>query len=247
MKNTELVGMNECFQKDYREIAKMFESVNRTKSAFLANMSHVIRTPINEIIGMAEIVSDTELLSQQRYYLEMIKSSAYFLLKVVNDVLDYSKIEAGILELDNITFSLRHSLNSVMDIFTLRAQKKDIQLVYSIDSDIPDTLIGDPSRFRQIIYNLVDNAVKYTKYGDIHVTVQSEYETDNTVYLRVIVSDKGVGIPLEMQKMIFEAFTHVGSSHKRSQTGSGLGLAISKQLVEMMGGRMWLESTLGDV
>jgi len=218
------------------------EAATRAKSEFLANMSHEIRTPLNGIIGMAELAMGTDLSPTQRDYLDSVKLSADSLLSVINDILDFSKIEAGRLELEAIDFTLKGYLGDMMSILALQADEKRLELIYRVAPDVPDFLVGDPNRLRQIILNLVNNAIKFTEKGEVLIGVKKEKQTDKDVTLHFSVMDTGIGISPDKQKLIFEAFTQADSSTSRKFGGTGLGLAISSSLVAMMGGNIWVES-----
>src|SRR5262249_42367377 len=228
------------YARDLEIAKKRAEEATRAKSEFLANMSHEIRTPMNAMIGMAELA--TRITREQREYLSAIQSSADTLLALVNDLLDFSKIEARKLQLDHVAFKLRDALEDTMRVLAPRAHKKGIELACRIHPEVPDTLVGDPLRLRQIVVNLVGNAIKFTDDGEVLLQVQPKVRQDEKAQLHFSVRDTGIGIPVDKQQIIFEAFSQADSSTTRRYGGTGLGLAISAQLVELMDGTISLES-----
>jgi signal transduction histidine kinase/DNA-binding response OmpR family regulator len=247
--NRELRALTEDLDRKVRErtaelatATRVAEEANAAKSEFLANMSHEIRTPLNGIIGMTELALDTPLSAEQREYLAMVKASADALLSILNDILDFSKIEMRKLELEAIPFSIRDHLADLLKPLAMRAEQKDLEVVCHVLPDVPNAAVGDPGRLRQVLVNLVGNAIKFTERGQILVQVEVAAKRAQEIELHYFVSDSGIGIAAEKQRAIFEPFKQADGSTTRRFGGTGLGLTISSTLVDLMGGRIWLES-----
>ena len=243
LKNTNM--KLEIARKQAQQMAAKAVQANAAKSEFLANMSHEIRTPLNGVIGMIGLLQDMDLNAEHREYAEIAHFSGEILSSLINDILDFSKIEARKLELENLDFDLRSSLDGTKDLLAIGAHEKGLDLVCIVEPSVPLLLRGDPGRLRQILVNLGNNAVKFTDKGEIVIRVTLESEDKRNAMIRFAISDTGIGIPANRQDILFSPFTQVDGSTTRRYGGTGLGLAISKHLAELMGGKIGLESEVG--
>jgi signal transduction histidine kinase len=241
----DIVAMHERTIEVLKGSRAKAEEAARLKSEFLANMSHEVRTPMNGIIGMIDLALDTEEENERRDYLETAKGCAHSLLRVLNDVLDFSKIEAGQLAIELAPFSIRDLLKEIEKSLEPAAREQGLRMAWEVDCAVPAAIIGDAVRLRQVLVNLAGNAIKFTPQGQVAVNVHLDFTAGGGTQLRFRIADTGIGIPKDQQERIFQPFIQADGSSTRSYGGTGLGLAITSQLVELMGGRIWLESEVG--